>query len=91
MEVTHPEGFAGYLEQVVNNRNELIHSFIKLPFGNFASTISCREALSYLESRYRFAEPLMQLLRELLSTFVSLLNENDLEIAGECPVHENEP
>ena len=78
-EVDHPEGFASYLEQVVKNRNDLIHSFAKLPFGDMSTTAYCREALAYLEARCRYAMPLMQLLRELLSSFVELLADSDVE------------
>ena len=78
-EVDHPEGFASYLEQVVKNRNDLIHSFAKLPFGNLSTTAYCGEALAYLEARRKYALPLMQLLREVLSLFVELLAESDVE------------
>ena len=81
-EVDHPEGFANYLEQIVRNRNELVHTFLRLAFGNLSSTTSCDEALAYLESRRAYALPLMHLLREMLSKFVELLADCDVNAEG---------
>jgi hypothetical protein len=64
IEVDHPEGFATYLEQIVKNRNELVHTFTALPVGRLRTVASCNEALAYLNDRRRYALPLAQLIQQ---------------------------
>ena len=77
VQITHPEGFGKYLEQVANNRNELIHKFIKLPVSNMNSVKSCQIAFEYVQEKKAFALPLANLLEVLLKEFVDYLDNYD--------------
>lgn len=77
METTNPEEFGNYLKQVVDNRNELVHAFLRMEFGRLETEQARSQAFSYLKDRYEFAVPLLQMLRELLATFGALLNDVD--------------
>jgi hypothetical protein len=73
IEITHLEEFAKYLEQVVDNRNELVHQFLTIEFGLLESEEARDQAFSYLDQRYEFARPLLEMLGELSSTFDGLM------------------
>lgn len=79
VQAANPEEFRGYLKQVVDNRNELVHAFVRLEFGCLDTEEARTQALSYLRARYDFATPLLTMLRELLATFGQLLANDDAE------------
>lgn len=80
VECSYPEGFSAYLEQVVENRNELVHKFKRLSFGKLSTVEDCNEASLYLKNRHEFAMPLFNMLREFLGAYVEYLSDDEDEL-----------
>jgi len=77
IEAPDSESVNAYLERVVANRNELIHSFSKLSFGSLATIEICEEALAYIKGKHLYAVPLHQIIDQFLQVFVKSLEDEE--------------
>jgi len=70
-----PKNFNHYVGELVEQRNELIHHFSRLPFARLSSFEECDTALADLRRRIDFALPLYEALDGMLRQFHDALRE----------------
>jgi hypothetical protein len=74
-----PDGFTKYVGQLVEERNQFIHHFCRMPFGRLNSIEQCDAALIDLDARIRFALPLHETLTGMLEEFCDALVQLKLQ------------
>ncbi len=79
----NPDGFAKYLEELVVQRNDLIHHFFTKPIGQVNSDVDLEKAIDHVRRLKKFAAPFERALREVTSQFSvaverSILDEESL-------------
>lgn len=81
VETSDPEGFTKYVSQLLEERNQFIHHFCRMPFGGLSSIEECDAALVHLDARIQSALPFHEgldgMLRQLRDTLVQWQLENE--------------
>lgn len=82
----NPEGFAKYLEELVNQRNDLIHHFFVQPVGQVKTDADLEKAIDHIRGLMKFATPFERALREITSQFAVAIEQSILD---EQPLSQN--
>jgi hypothetical protein len=77
------KGLSHYLSELVEQRNELIHHFSRLPFARLSTREECDAALDHLSTRVRFALSLHEALDGALRQFCDQLVDWKLQSEGQ--------
>ena len=69
----NPQGFANYLDKLVNQRNELVHDFFNTPIGQARTDAEVEDAIVHLRSLMNFAAPFLRALEDATKQFAAAL------------------
>lgn len=78
-----PKGISHYLGELVDQRNEFVHHFSRMPFARLTTLEDCDAALAHLGARIRFALPLHEALDGMLRQFRDQLVDWKLQRDGQ--------
>ena len=76
---TNPDGFAKYLEQLVAQRNQLVHHFLTQPVGQVNSTADLDKAIEHVRWLMTFATPFERALLEAIRGFAVAVEKSILD------------
>jgi len=77
------KGFGQYLSELVEQRNDFVHHFSRLPFGRLRTLEECDAAFAHLNSRIQFALPFHEALEDMLRQFRDQLMDWKLHREGQ--------
>jgi len=74
-----PDGFANYLEQLVKQRNDLIHHFLTQPIGQVKSNADLDRAIDHVRGLMNFAAPFERALLDASREFAEVVVKTILD------------
>lgn len=83
-----PSAFASYLEQLVSQRNELVHHFFSLPIGKIETDAELELAIEHIRGLLKFASPFAKALREIVVQFAAAIEQvDDISEPSDTSIH----